>query len=329
VKSSKRSLRMKVTSDGAGVVSHAGTRLLREMATSTGLVERWDEVLLDIYKAAPTRHMPGQVLVDLAVAIADGARSISDLASRRDQPCLFGPVASTATAWRALDRVSEGHLALLREGRAAARATAWEAGAAPDLSGELYLDFDATIVVAHSDKELATPSWKKTYGFHPLLSAWPARSRLIVRKERPHPGAQLSIFDDDQGMRHAAFLTDTAPGVVPGQIAGLELRHRQHARVEDRIRQAKATGLRNLPCRAAAENNAWLEVLLAAADLVAWTRLICFADEVCIARTIREQAAWLPTSAISSCRPARSFTGSSASPHRAMDDIGDPVKEGG
>jgi hypothetical protein len=85
-------------------------------------------------------------------------------------------------------------------------------------------------------------------------------------------------------MRHTAFLTDTAPGVVAGQIAGLELRHRQHARVEDRIRQAKATGLRNLPCRAAAENNAWLEVLLAATDLVAWTKLICFANEESIAR---------------------------------------------
>ena len=110
------------------------------------------------------------------------------------------------------------------------------------------------------------------------LGSWPAGSRLIVRKERPHPGAQLSIFDDAEGMRHTAFLTDTAQGVIDGQIAGLELRHRHHARVEDRIRQAKATGLRNLPCRAAAENNAWLEVLLAAGDLVAWTKLVCFTD---------------------------------------------------
>ncbi len=65
--------------------------------------------------------------------------------------------------------------------------------------------------------------------------------------ERPHPGAQLRFTDSD-GLRVTAFITDTPPGVVPGQLGGLELRHRQHARVEDRIRQAKASGLANLPC---------------------------------------------------------------------------------
>jgi hypothetical protein len=111
--------------------------LLRELATSTGLVDAWDEVLLDTYKSAPTTHMPGQVLADLAVAVADGAKSISDLAVLRDQRDLCGPVASPGTAWRALDRVSAGHLVGVRAGRAAARAAAWAAGAGPDLSGEL------------------------------------------------------------------------------------------------------------------------------------------------------------------------------------------------
>ena len=115
------------------------------------------------------------------------------------------------------------------------------------------------------------------------LSAWPAGSRLILRKERPHPGAQLT-FADVEGMRITAFLTDTRPGVVPGQVAGLELRHRQHARVEDRIRQAKDTGLRNLPCRAWNENAAWLEVVLLATDLIAWTKLIAFTDQPVLAR---------------------------------------------
>jgi hypothetical protein len=78
------------------------------------------------------------------------------------------------------------------------------------------------------------------------LSKWPTGTRLILRKERPHPGAQLRFTDSD-GHRITGFITDTPPGVVPGQLGGLELRHRQHARVEDRIRQAKATGLRNLP----------------------------------------------------------------------------------
>ena len=115
------------------------------------------------------------------------------------------------------------------------------------------------------------------------LSAWPTGTRLILRKERPHPGAQLRFTDSD-GHRVAGFLTDTAAGVVPGQLAGLELCHRQHARVEDRIRQAKATGLRNLPFHSFAANAAWLEIIMAATDLVAWAKLIGFTDQPDLAR---------------------------------------------
>ncbi|TGD89142.1 IS1380 family transposase [Mycolicibacterium sp. CH28] len=115
------------------------------------------------------------------------------------------------------------------------------------------------------------------------LSSWPAGTRLILRKERPHPGAQLRFTDTD-GMRVTAFITDTPAGVVPGQVAGLELRHRQHARVEDRIRDLKATGLRNLPCQSFWANAAWLEIVLAAADLVTWARLIGFRDHPALAR---------------------------------------------
>lgn len=110
------------------------------------------------------------------------------------------------------------------------------------------------------------------------LSGWPEGSRLILRKERPHPGAQLTFADAD-GMRITGFLTNTGRRQVPGQAAGLELRHRHHARVEDRIRQAKATGLRNLPCHGFTENTAWLQVVLAATDLICWTKLIGFADQ--------------------------------------------------
>ena len=115
------------------------------------------------------------------------------------------------------------------------------------------------------------------------LSTWPAGTRLILRKERPHPGAQLRFTDAD-GMRVTAFITDTGAGVVPGQVAGLELRHRQHARVEDRIRDLKATGLRNLPCHSFSANAAWLEIVLAAADLVTWTRLLGFNSHPGLAR---------------------------------------------
>jgi len=115
------------------------------------------------------------------------------------------------------------------------------------------------------------------------LANWPAGTRLILRKERPHPGAQLTFTDTD-GHRIIGFFTDTPNGMIPGQLAGLELRHRQHARVEDRIRQAKATGLRNLPFNAFQANAAWLEIILAATDLVAWTKLIGFTDHPQLAR---------------------------------------------
>jgi Transposase DDE domain group 1 len=115
------------------------------------------------------------------------------------------------------------------------------------------------------------------------LSAWPQGTRLILRKERPHPGAQLRFTDAD-GHRVTGFITDTADGVVPGQVAGLELRHRQHARVEDRIREAKATGLRNLPFNSFDANAAWLEIIMTATDLVAWAKLIGFTDNPDLAR---------------------------------------------
>ena len=115
------------------------------------------------------------------------------------------------------------------------------------------------------------------------LSKWPAGTRLILRKERPHPGAQLRFTDAD-GHRVTGFLTDTPNGVIAGQLAGLELRHRQHARVEDRIRQAKATGLANLPFNSFDANAAWLEIIMAATDLIAWTKLIGFTDNPDLAR---------------------------------------------
>ena len=127
------------------------------------------------------------------------------------------------------------------------------------------------------------------------LSAWPTGSRVILRKERPHPGAQLTFLDVD-GHRVTAFITDTPAGVVPGQLAGLDLRHRQHARVEDRIRQAKATGMRNFPCHSYAANSAWLEIVMTAMDLVAWTKLLGFADEPDLA-TLRDRDVPLPGAA--------------------------------
>jgi Transposase DDE domain group 1 len=162
------------------------------------------------------------------------------------------------------------------------------------------------------EKEQAAPTWKRTFGFHPLaafaedtraailkvpadswtpaydgdgrvtdgawvaditgmldLSSWPAGMRVIVRKERPHPGAQLRFTDID-GHRFTAFATDARKG----QLADLELRHRRRARCEDRIRNAKDTGLRNLPLKGFAQNQLWCEIVSLACELLAWTQML-------------------------------------------------------
>jgi Transposase DDE domain group 1 len=101
------------------------------------------------------------------------------------------------------------------------------------------------------------------------LSGWPAGMRVIARKERPHPGAQLRLTDVD-GNRVTCFATSTGRG----QLADLELRHRRRARCEDRIRCAKDTGLRNLPLRGFDQNQVWCELVALASELTAWTQLL-------------------------------------------------------
>ena len=107
------------------------------------------------------------------------------------------------------------------------------------------------------------------------LSAWPPGTRLILRTQRPHPGAQLRITDHD-GMRITGFLTNP----TSGQLADLELRHRRHARVEDRIRTGKDTGLANLPFHDMAQNRIWLAIAALAADLLAWTARLALPAQV-------------------------------------------------
>jgi hypothetical protein len=108
-----------------------------------------------------------------------------------------------------------------------------------------------------------------------VLKGWPKGMRLIVRKERPHPGAQLRFTDAD-GLRLTAFATNT----TSSPIAALELRHRQRARAEDRIRAARATGLRNLPLHKTAQNQIWLEIVQIALDLLAWMPMLALSGEV-------------------------------------------------
>jgi len=110
---------------GSGLVSHAGSRLLAELADRAGFTGLFGDVLAGL-RERRSGHDPGRVLVDLAVMLADGGTTISDLAVLRNQPELFGPVASTATAaWRVLDRVDDRLVAGLRSARATARERVW------------------------------------------------------------------------------------------------------------------------------------------------------------------------------------------------------------
>lgn len=174
MKSTTRPPRARVTTDGAGIVSHAGAVLLCELADQSGLTRGWTEALLGTYKGQPI-HPPGRVLTDLAVTLADGGDCLADLAALRDQGALFGAVASHPTAYRILDRVGERELATLRTARADARARVWAAGGGPTLNDEqgnrlgLVLDVDASLLTAHSEKQGAAPTYKRGFGFHPLL----------------------------------------------------------------------------------------------------------------------------------------------------------------
>ena len=106
------------------------------------------------------------------------------------------------------------------------------------------------------------------------LTGWPPGMRIIARRERPHPGAQLHITDDD-GWRITVFATST----TGGRIAELEVRHRLRARAEDRIRGLKDTGMTNLPLQAFAKNQIWLELACLAYELLTWTQLMAFHDQ--------------------------------------------------
>jgi hypothetical protein len=114
------------------------------------------------------------------------------------------------------------------------------------------------------------------------LSAWPEGTRLIVRRERPHPGAQFEVFDAE-GYRHTAFITDQDGA----DIAALELRHRRRAKVEDSIRTGKETGMRSMPFAAFEHNQAWLEVSLLAQALLRWNALLCLSGELALAEPKR------------------------------------------
>ena len=390
--------RAKVIPDGKNLVSHAGAALLAELADRSGLTEAMSGAMEGCGINWHT-HDPGVVLTHLAVAIADGADCLADIAALKEQEDLFGPVASVATAWRAVHATAVFELRAIPLALAQARAHVW--AAEPPL-GPMIWDFDSTLLNVHSEKEDAAATYKRGFGFNPLavwcdntkeplaamlrpgnaaphnvddhlelleqavrsvppeyqlgheedddpalvvhpilvradsagashrfvqslsianfdysigfpisgsvrdalllaqeedwvratevgggirdgaevieltedveLKGWPENMRVIARRERPHPGAQLSLFDTCAGWRHTCFITNTNGD----DVAALELRHRGHARVEDRVRCWKACGLSNLPFDGFCANEAWVAVSVIAGALLAWSQMTCF-----------------------------------------------------
>ncbi|MGC2978047.1 IS1380 family transposase [Brevibacterium sp. FAM 25378] len=399
--------RLHIDAAPSNALGQAGGMLLTETVHTSGLGHHLKQALA-AWKRPFSIHDPAKILTDIAITLALGGDALSDSSVLRDEPDLYGPVASNPTITRLIRTLADDAdqtLAAINTARAAARAHVWElAGAhAPnhdtDARTPLIVDIDATLVTSHSEKEHASPTYKKGFGFHPLLAFidhgrpgcgepaagllrpgnagsntatdhiglvkdvlaglpggktrpgknvlirtdtaggthdflnfltrrrlsysvgfmlpttmpilyrkltklkawepaydtsgdprdgadvaeltgvldpgdWPAGMRVIVRRERPHPGAQLR-FDDVDGYRLTAFATNT----VGGQLADLEVRHRSRARCEDRIRIAKDTGLANFPLKGFDQNRIWLAIIALAGDLQAWSGLLAFADD--------------------------------------------------
>ena len=156
---------VEVVADGKGLSSRAGTAMLPLLAEQIGLTGALVDALAHT-RQRRCAHPPGRVFCDLAVMLCDGGQCVSDLGALGDQAALFGEVASVSTARRVMLEIADRELGAIRQARARARATAWARGAAP---GRVILDFDATLITAHSDKQHAAGNYKGGFGFHPLL----------------------------------------------------------------------------------------------------------------------------------------------------------------
>ena len=400
--------RLRVTGGDDSTAQLVGAHMLGELADRIGLSSGYSAAVPWIGERAPL-HDRGRLLAQVAVMLAAGGRSVADMAALRDQPGLFGTVASDPTIWRCFDAIDTDVLDGLRAARAEARTAVWQQRRR---RGAVMLDVDASLVEIHSEnKQQAASHYKGGYGFHPMfcftddgealagmlrpgnaaansgadqlavvdlaiaqlpadaaaghrpgddptlvrerivvradtaghvqafvaglvarniefsisarvsdlldaaimavpakrwrpainpdgsprqgaqivelhgvtLPGVPAGTRIIVRRERPHQGAQLRLWDHG-GWRHQVLLTNSA-----GPARRLEVRHRRHGEVENRIKNAKDCGLERMPFTSFAANAAWMEMVLAAADLLVWTQQLLLHGDLAVAepRTLR------------------------------------------
>ena len=210
-----RSVTVEVTADGAGLVSHAGSALLAQVADKVGLTNALSLRLAAI-KARRRGHDPGRVIRDLAVMLAGGGECVSDLGGVRDQQALFGPVASDSTAFRVIDRVASepGLLDALRAAHARARERFWELHGAPE---RLTIDVDATLICSHSEKERAAGNYKGGYGFHPLHAYADETREALGGMLRPGNAGANTAAD------HITVLDGALEQIPAGQIEQIEI----------------------------------------------------------------------------------------------------------
>jgi hypothetical protein len=220
VKPTARFGTVEVTADGEGLVSHAGAALLVEVADRVGLTTAMSEAMVQT-RERRSAHGPGRVLRDVAVTLADGGDCVTDIDAYRGQERLFGAKASETTTHRVLKSVDERMLDRIRAARAQARARVWDAGARP---ATITLDIDATLVTAHSDKELAAGTYEHGYGFHPLGCWLDETGEALAAILRPGNAGSNTAEDHFQVLGLAAR---AAAGRRPPQGDPGALRHRR------------------------------------------------------------------------------------------------------
>jgi len=210
-----RSFTVEVTADGDGLVSHAGSALLAQVADKTGLTRALSAGLSGLRRRRGG-HDPGRVIRDLAVMLADGGDCLADLRAVRDQAPLFGVVASDSTAFRVVDAIASdpGGLERLRGAHARARERAWKLGAAPD---QATIDLDATLLGAHSDKEGAAGTFKGGFGFHPMLAYLDETGEALAGELRPGNAGANTAADQIE-------VAEQALEQIPAKhVAGMEI----------------------------------------------------------------------------------------------------------
>ena len=191
-----RQITVEVTSDGEGLVSHAGSALLAQVADKSGLTRALSGELSGLQLRAGS-HDRGRVVRDLAVMLADGGDCLADVGALGDQAVLFGDVASTATAFRVIDQIAgdPNGLDWLRAAHARARARVWKLSGAPS---KLTIDLDGTLIGSHSDKEGAAGTFKGGFGFHPMLAYGDQTGEALAGELRPGNAAANSAADQIQ-----------------------------------------------------------------------------------------------------------------------------------